>query len=63
MALTQCSTHHAPWFVSPSNHTWFRNLAVARIVIEALEAMNLEFPDPPVDIETIKREYHEAQER
>ena len=62
-ALTKCSTHHAPWFVIPANHKWFRNLAVARIVIETLEGMNLEFPDPTVDIKTVERKYHEAEER
>jgi len=31
-ALSRCSTHDAPWFVIPSDHKWFRNLALARIV-------------------------------
>jgi PPK2 family polyphosphate:nucleotide phosphotransferase len=57
-ALSRCSTRHAPWFVIPSNHKWFRNLAVARIVCEALEALNMKFPEPTVDIAEIKRKYH-----
>jgi polyphosphate kinase 2 (PPK2 family) len=28
---------HTPWFIIPSNHKWFRNLAVASIVTETLE--------------------------
>jgi PPK2 family polyphosphate:nucleotide phosphotransferase len=28
-ALSATSTHHAPWYVIPSNHKWFRNLAVS----------------------------------
>jgi PPK2 family polyphosphate:nucleotide phosphotransferase len=61
-ALSRCSTEHAPWFVIPANHKWFRNLAVARIVVEHLEAMNMKYPQPTVDLEHIRREYHVAKE-
>lgn len=59
--LSRCSTEHAPWFVIPSNHKWFRNLAVARIVVERLEQLNMSYPTPRVDLEHIRREYHEAE--
>ncbi|AEG00079.1 polyphosphate kinase 2 family protein [Methylomonas methanica] len=57
-ALSHCSTHHAPWFVIPSNHKWFRNLVISRIVCEQLEALDMQFPEPAVDIEDIKKKYH-----
>jgi PPK2 family polyphosphate:nucleotide phosphotransferase len=60
-ALSHCSTEHAPWFVVPANHKWFRNLAVARIVVEHLEGLGLRYPKPTVDIERIRREYHRAK--
>jgi PPK2 family polyphosphate:nucleotide phosphotransferase len=60
-ALSRCSTEHAPWFVIPANHKWFRNLAVARIVVEHLESLNIKVPKPTVDIERIRREYHAAK--
>ena len=41
-----------------ANHKWFRNLAISRIVSEALEALNLKFPEPTVDIGEIKKKYH-----
>src|SRR5262249_55887466 len=56
-ALSQCSTEQAPWFIIPADHKWFRNLAVARIVVEYLERLNLTYPKPSVDIERIRREY------
>jgi PPK2 family polyphosphate:nucleotide phosphotransferase len=59
-ALSRCSTEYAPWFVIPANHKWFRNLAVARIVVEHLEALKMKYPKPTVDIEHIRREYHTA---
>ncbi|MDQ3687359.1 MAG: polyphosphate kinase 2 family protein [Acidobacteriota bacterium] len=35
-ALNHCATSHAPWYVVPANKKWFRNLAVADAVVEAL---------------------------
>jgi hypothetical protein len=57
-ALSKTSTEHAPWFVIPSNHKWFRNLAISRIVAETLESLNMKFPEPTIDIEEIKQKYH-----
>ncbi len=59
-ALSRCSTAGAPWYVIPSDHKWFRNLAVARIVVEHLESLKMKFPKPTVDIDHIRREYHAA---
>jgi len=60
-ALSRCSTKHAPWFVIPSNHKWFRNLAISKIVAETLESLNMSFPDASVDLDEIKKEYHEEE--
>ncbi len=35
-ALNRCSTKHAPWFIVPADKKWFRNLAVAEILRDAL---------------------------
>ena len=60
-ALSQTSTKHAPWFVIPANHKWFRNLAVSRITVETLESLKMKFPEPAVNIKDIKRKYHAAE--
>ena len=62
-ALSKCSTEHAPWFIIPSNHKWFRNLAISRIVAETLESLGMEFPKPSVDIDEIKKKYHAIVEQ
>ena len=36
-ALNRCATPHAPWFVVPANKKWFRNLAVAEAIVNALK--------------------------
>ena len=61
-ALSRCSTTHAPWFVVPANHKWFRNLAVSQIMAKALERMHAEFPEPTVDMAEIKKKYHAAKD-
>jgi PPK2 family polyphosphate:nucleotide phosphotransferase len=60
-ALERTSTQHAPWYVIPANHKWFRNLAVARIVVEALDELDFALPKATVDIEEIRRKYHAEQ--
>jgi PPK2 family polyphosphate:nucleotide phosphotransferase len=61
-ALSKTSTPHAPWFIIPSNNKWFRNLAVAKIVAEAMESLGMKLPRPKVNIEAIRRKYHQAEE-
>ncbi len=60
-ALGKTSTKHAPWFVIPANHKWFRNLAVSSIVTETLESLDMKFPEPAVNIDEIRRQYHSAE--
>jgi len=52
--LAKCSTKHAPWFIIPSNKKWFRNLAVSHIIAETMEAMDMKFPPPTVDVKKLK---------
>jgi PPK2 family polyphosphate:nucleotide phosphotransferase len=59
--LYRTSTHHAPWFVIPSNHKWFRNLAVSQIISRTLEGLDMQLPKPEVDIARIRRRYHAAE--
>ena len=59
-ALSKCSTEQAPWFVIPSNHKWFRNFAVSQIVADAMEDMKLALPKPTVDLQAIRKLYHQA---
>ena len=52
-ALSKCSTERAPWFVIPSNHKWFRNLAISQIIADTLESFDMKFPKPSFDISKI----------
>jgi PPK2 family polyphosphate:nucleotide phosphotransferase len=57
-ALGKCSLEQAPWYVIPSDHKWFRNLAISRIIVETLEELGIQVPKPTVDIRAIKKKYH-----
>src|SRR5437868_12891878 len=35
--LNRCSTASAPWFIVPADKKWFRNLAIAEILLESLK--------------------------
>ena len=59
-ALERCSTKRAPWYVIPADHKWFRNLAVARIVADTLEDLDLQLPKPAADLDAIRRAYEAA---
>jgi polyphosphate kinase 2 (PPK2 family) len=60
--LSKCSTEYAPWFVIPANRKWFRNLVIAEIVADAMERLQMRFPEPSVDMAEIRRMYHEAED-
>jgi PPK2 family polyphosphate:nucleotide phosphotransferase len=49
-ALSRCSTAEAPWYVIPSDRKWFRNLAVASIVADTLDGLDLHYPAPAEDL-------------
>jgi polyphosphate kinase 2 (PPK2 family) len=52
-AIAKTSTVWAPWYVVPANRKWYRNLVVGTVVVEALEALKMRYPEPtfnPADI-------------
>ena len=50
IAVTQCSTDWAPWYVVPANDKDYRNWAISSLLIEVLEEMNPQYPHPKLDI-------------
>jgi len=53
--LEKCSTQLAPWFVIPADRKWYRNWAVAQLLVEHLRALNLEWPAADFDVDTEKK--------
>jgi hypothetical protein len=48
--------------VIPSNHKWFRNLAVSQIIADTMEGLDMAYPAPKVDLADIRRKYHAAEQ-
>lgn len=42
--ISHTATRHAPWYVIPADRKWFARLAVAAIMVERMEALDLQFP-------------------
>ncbi len=59
-AIHATSTPDAPWYIIPSNHKWFRDLAVSQIIADTMEELKLAFPPPTVNLADIRRKYHAA---
>jgi PPK2 family polyphosphate:nucleotide phosphotransferase len=52
--LGKTSTPLAPWYVIPADRKWYRNLCVARIMVDTLKSLNMEFPAIDWDPSAIK---------
>jgi PPK2 family polyphosphate:nucleotide phosphotransferase len=50
-ALAECSTDNAPWYVVPSDRKWYRNWAVAHVLLETLQDMAPRPPKPDYDVD------------
>jgi PPK2 family polyphosphate:nucleotide phosphotransferase len=52
-ALSRTSQKHAPWYVVPANKKWYRNLVVATVLVEALEGLEIQIPEPEEDLKDV----------
>jgi len=51
--LSRTSTPWAPWYLVPADRKWFRNLVVATALVEALEGLQMAYPEPAEDLSGI----------
>ena len=49
LVMNRTSTPEAPWYAIPADHKWYRNVAVSRILADALDQMNPQFPGVDFD--------------
>jgi len=52
-ALSKTSTDSAPWYIVPANRKWFRDLVVSEVLVETLESLGLEYPEPTEDLDNV----------
>lgn len=44
-AIRNTATPDAPWYVVPADNKWYTRVVVASAIIDALDSMNLKYPD------------------
>jgi PPK2 family polyphosphate:nucleotide phosphotransferase len=54
IAATDCDS--APWYIVPADSKTHRNLIIARILLETLDALKLKFPDPDPGLSKLRIE-------
>ena len=54
VVFDRTSTPIAPWYVVPADRKWYARLAVQHLIIDALEAMDLQWPGVEYDVEAEK---------
>ena len=58
--LSRCNPDVAPWYIIPSDHKWYRNWAMGRILLETMRSMKLTWPPANFDVEAEKRRLEQA---
>jgi PPK2 family polyphosphate:nucleotide phosphotransferase len=53
--LRRTNTDAAPWFIVPSDRKWYRNWAVAQLLLETLDSLDLGWPEADFDVEKQRR--------
>ena len=54
-ALTRCNVDAARWHVVPADRKWYRNWAVANLLLAALHDMNLTYPDVDLGVAELRK--------
>lgn len=52
--IEKTSTDQAPWFIIPGDRKWYRNLVVARIMVDTLRGLKMDFPKSEWDPSQVK---------
>jgi PPK2 family polyphosphate:nucleotide phosphotransferase len=54
-ALARCSPSTAPWYVVPADRKWYRNWAVANLLLAHLAEMRLSYPAVEIDAVAVRK--------
>ena len=55
VAMERTNTETAPWLVVPGDRKWYRNWAVATVLLETLRGLDLTWPDADFDVAEQRR--------
>jgi PPK2 family polyphosphate:nucleotide phosphotransferase len=52
--LERTSTPWAPWILVPANRKWYRDLVISSALVDTLESLNLDYPQPAENLDTYR---------
>jgi PPK2 family polyphosphate:nucleotide phosphotransferase len=52
-AIARCNTEWAPWHIVPANKKWYRNLVISNTIVEAMENLDMRYPEPEPGLDQI----------
>ena len=47
----KCSTEYAPWYIIPSDQKWYRNYAIAKILVKKFRELDPQYPQPTENLD------------
>ncbi|MEK7949388.1 PPK2 family polyphosphate kinase [Luteolibacter soli] len=51
--IEKTATEQSPWFIIPGDRKWYRNLVVARIMVDVLRGLKMDFPSVTWDPKSV----------
>ena len=52
-AISRTSTEWAPWHIIPANRKWYRNLVISKVLIDALEGLQMRYPEAEAGLDKV----------
>ena len=52
--IARTTTDDAPWYVIPADHKWYRNWAIAKLLLATFDSMGAAYPQPALDLEDLR---------
>lgn len=53
--IARTTNDAAPWFVIPSDNKWYRNWAIAKLLLATYDSMGADYPQPDFDLDDLRR--------
>lgn len=52
--IARTTTDAAPWYVIPADHKWYRNWAIAKLLLATFDSMGAAYPQPDLDLDDLR---------
>lgn len=53
-AIARTTNDTAPWYIIPADHKWYRNWAIAKLLLATFDSMGASYPQPDFDLDDLR---------